>query len=210
MKAYDKQFLENISPNEVLEILKNGNKRFVENKSIERNLLAQAHTTAIEGQFPIATFLSCIDARTSIEHIFDLGIGDAFNVKIAGNIINEDILGSLEYACKVAGSKIIVVKGHTKCGAVSSACKGVELGNITGLLQKIKTPIKNIENKGFSLKKDGEKFNDLVSKENVIKSVNDIRKGSSILKEMEKNKEIKIIGAFHFLKSGVVEFFEVN
>ena len=209
MNAYNQEFQEKISPSEALAILIDGNKRFVENKSLERDLLAQAHSTANDGQFPIAAFLSCIDARTPIEHIFDLGIGDAFNIKVAGNIINNDILGSLEYACKVAGSKIIVVKGHTKCGAVSSACKNVELGNITGLLQKINSPIETTENKGFSYKNDGKKFVDMVSKENVIKSVKEIRKGSSILQKMENDKEIKIIAAFHCLETGIVEFFEV-
>lgn len=209
MKAYSKEFQNNISPQEVLQILKDGNKRFVDNNSLERDLLQQAQTTAKEGQFPIVTFLSCIDSRTPIEHIFDLGIGDAFNVKVAGNIINNDILGSLEYACKVAGSKLIVVKGHSQCGAVNSACKKVELGNITGLLNKINISIKAIQNKGFSFKKDGGHFIDLVLKENVSNSIKNIREGSSILKEMETNNEINIIGAFHNIESGIIEFFEV-
>lgn len=190
MKAYTQEFQKNISPKEVLKILKEGNKRFVENNTIDRNLLDQVHQTANQGQFPIAIFLSCIDARTSITHIFNLGIGDAFSVKIAGNVVNQDVLGSLEYACKVAGSKLIVVKGHSMCGAVTAACQNKHFDNITPLVNKIKKSIEKIELKNFNYQNQKDDFVNSVAKENVLKSIEEIRKGSKILSDMEKNKEI--------------------
>lgn len=149
--------------------------------------------------------LSCIDSRVPAELVFDQGIGDIFSVRVAGNIINEDILGSMEYACKVAGSKIVVVMGHTKCGAVTSACQHVELGNITPLLNKIKPAVTIIEAKNGEM--NAEAIEE-VSVENVKISISRIREESSILAEMERNGEIEIVGAMYDVSSGEVEFFE--
>src|SRR5687768_9493688 len=140
MRTLTKAMQEKITPQEALEILKNGNKRFVQNLKINRNLLEQVNDTR-DGQWPFAVVLSCIDSRTSAELIFDQGLGDIFSVRIAGNIVNEDILGSMEFACKVAGSKFIVVLGHSKCGAIKGACDGVEMGNLTTLLSKIEPAV---------------------------------------------------------------------
>ncbi len=149
--------------------------------------------------------LSCIDSRVPAELVFDQGIGDVFSVRVAGNIINEDILGSMEYACKVAGSKIVVVMGHTKCGAVTSACKHIELGNITPLLNKIKPAVTLIEAKNGDM--NAEAIEE-VSVENVKISISRIREESPILAEMERNGEIEIVGAMYDVSSGNVEFFE--
>jgi carbonic anhydrase len=136
MKTLTKEMQTAITPAFALELLKDGNKRFVNNLKMNRNLLQQANETS-DGQHPFAVILSCIDSRTSAELIFDQGLGDVFSVRIAGNVVNEDILGSMEFGCKVAGAKIIVVLGHTKCGAIKGACDKVELGNLTGLISKI-------------------------------------------------------------------------
>src|ERR1041384_4207081 len=136
MRSHTKETQDSLTPELALEILKEGNERFVNNIKAHRNLLQQVNETST-GQFPFAAILSCIDSRTSAELIFDQGLGDIFSIRIAGNILNEDILGSMEYATKVAGSKIILVLGHTKCGAIAGACNHVELGNLTGLLKKI-------------------------------------------------------------------------
>ena len=137
MKTQTKSTQETITPEQALEILKRGNDRFAQNLKAQRDLQAQVIETS-RGQYPFAAILSCIDSRVPAELIFDQGIGDIFSVRIAGNIVNEDILGSIEYSCKVAGAKVIVVVGHTKCGAVTAACKDVKLGNIEKLLEKIK------------------------------------------------------------------------
>ena len=144
MKTLTKEMQTAITPLMALELLKDGNKRFVNNLKVNRNLLQQANETS-DGQHPFAIILSCIDSRTSAELIFDQGLGDVFSVRIAGNIINEDILGSMEFGCKVAGSKIIVVLGHTKCGAVKGACDHVEMGNLTALLSKIRPAVDDEE-----------------------------------------------------------------
>src|SRR3954464_12502759 len=140
MRTLTQELQEKITPQQALEILKEGNKRFVQNLKVHRNLLEQVNDTR-DGQWPLAVILSCIDSRTSAELIFDQGLGDIFSVRIAGNIINEDILGSMEFGCKVAGAKIIVVLGHTKCGAIKGACDHVEMGNLTVLLTKIRPAV---------------------------------------------------------------------
>ena len=153
MITQTKETQEVLSPKDALNLLVDGNKRFVQNLKAQRDLLSQVKQTST-GQFPFAVILGCIDSRTPMELIFDQGIGDIFSVRVAGNIINEDVLGSMEYSCKVAGSKVLVVMGHTKCGAVTAACKGVKLGNITPLLAKIQPAVDVI-----SATVDG-KFND--------------------------------------------------
>ena len=130
MKTFDKELQKNITPRSALQILKNGNDRFINNIREHKNLLEQVNETSV-GQYPFATILSCIDSRTSAELIFDQGLGDVFSIRIAGNVVNTDILGSMEFACKVAGSKLILVLGHTKCGAIKGACDHVEMGNLT-------------------------------------------------------------------------------
>ena len=207
MKTLTKELQESISPSKALEILKDGNKRFVSNLKINRNLLQQANETS-DGQHPFAVILSCIDSRTSAELIFDQGLGDVFSVRIAGNIINEDILGSMEFGCKVAGSKIIVVLGHTKCGAVKGACDHVEMGNLTALLTKIRAAVddevtvKENRNSGNSI------FVEKVSSINVKRTVKAIMERSPILKEMIESGQIGIVGGTHDISTGEVEFYE--
>ena len=140
MRTLTQELQENLTPSEAHRILVEGNKRFVQNVKAQRNLKSQVLETST-GQYPFAVILSCIDSRVPAELVFDQGIGDVFSARVAGNIINKDILGSMEYACKVAGSKIIVVMGHSKCGAVTAACQGVELGNVTTLLSKIRVAV---------------------------------------------------------------------
>jgi carbonic anhydrase len=190
-----------------IEILKEGNKRFMNNLKANRNLLEQANETS-DGQHPFAVILSCIDSRTSAELIFDQGLGDVFSVRIAGNIVNEDILGSMEFACKVAGSKIIVVLGHSKCGAVKGACDHVEMGNLTALLSKIQPAVfdekSEIENRSSS----NSEFVEKVASINVKRTVNAIMERSPILKEMIENGEIGIIGGMHNINNGEVTFYD--
>ena len=204
MNAQTKETQQSLSPKGAIDLLVDGNKRFIDNQKENRDLLMQVSQTS-SGQFPFAAVLSCIDSRVPVELVFDQGIGDLFSVRVAGNIINEDVLGSLEYSCKVAGSKVIVVLGHTACGAVNSACKGVELGNITPLLEKIKPAIANIKSKSS----DNYELNcDDVSDENVRVSISQIRSESPILAEMEQNGEIKIVGASYSVENGKVTFFD--
>jgi carbonic anhydrase len=190
-----------------LQILKEGNNRFVHNLKANRNLLEQAGYTA-EGQFPFATILSCIDSRTSAELIFDQGLGDIFSVRIAGNILNEDILGSMEFACKIAGSKIIVVLGHTKCGAVKGACDHVEMGNLTALLSKIQPAVFDEKTETENRNSGNSIFVEKVAIINVKRTVQGIIERSPILKEMISKGEIGIIGGIHDISSGTVTFFE--
>jgi carbonic anhydrase len=206
MRTLTKEMQSAITPSMALEILKEGNKRFVNNLKINRNLLQQANETS-DGQHPFAVILSCIDSRTSAELIFDQGLGDIFSVRIAGNIINEDILGSMEFACKVAGSKIIVVLGHTKCGAVKGACDHVEMGNLTALLTKIRPAVDDekitVENRNSS---NGE-FVENVATINVKRTVKSIMERSTILKDMIEKRQIGIIGGTHDISTGVVTFY---
>lgn len=201
MKTLTKEIQDSINPSKALELLKAGNERFVENNKFERDLNAQVSQTS-GGQYPFGVVLSCIDSRVPAELIFDQGIGDIFSVRVAGNVVNEDVLGSMEYSCKVAGSKIIVVMGHTKCGAVTSACKHVELGNITALLDKIQPAVAEIETGGEMNQEDIEKVAIL----NVQKSIERIRNESPILTEMENNNEISIVGAIYSVERGKVDF----
>jgi carbonic anhydrase len=204
METQTKETQENLTPKDAYRILKEGNKRFVHNVMAQRDFKAQVKETS-EGQYPFAIILSCIDSRVPAELVFDQGIGDIFSVRVAGNIVNEDVLGSMEYACKVAGSKIIVVMGHTKCGAVTAACNDIELGNITPLLQKIKPAVDSIRTKKGEM---NEKTIEEVSVKNVQLSVDRIRDESPILAEMESDGEIEIIGAKYSVITGEVEFFE--
>ena len=207
MRTHNKDTQSTMSPLRALEILKEGNQRFVNNLKYNRNLLQQVNETR-DGQWPFAIVLSCIDSRTSAELIFDQGLGDVFSVRIAGNVVNEDILGSMEFACKVAGSKFIVVLGHSKCGAVKGACDHVELGHLTGLLAKLRPAVdEEIETQGDRSSCNAE-FVENVARINVRRAVNDVMQRSFILHEMIENGEIGIIGAMYNVETGNVEFYE--
>jgi carbonic anhydrase len=207
MKTLTKEMQTSISPSMALDLLKEGNKRFVNNLKINRNLLQQANETS-DGQHPFAVILSCIDSRTSAELIFDQGLGDIFSVRIAGNIVNDDILGSMEFGCKVAGAKIIVVLGHTKCGAVKGACDNVELGNLTTLISKIKPAVENEKTTKENRNSGNADFVENVAALNVHLSVKNILLKSPIIAEMVKNDEITIVGGIHDITTGVVTFTE--
>ena len=202
MRTQTKEIQENLTPKCAHDILVQGNKRFAENLKAQRNLKDQVLATS-SGQFPFAVILSCIDSRVPAELVFDQGIGDIFSVRVAGNVVNEDVLGSMEYACKVAGSKILVVMGHTKCGAVTAACKNVKLGNVTALLEKINPAVNAIRKNDNEL--TDEQIEE-VSFENVNVAIDRIRKESPILAEMEENGEIEIVGASYDVNTGLVEF----
>lgn len=209
MKAHTSESQATITPSKALEILKEGNMRFVNNLKANRNLLKQANETR-DGQWPFAVILSCIDSRTSAELIFDQGLGDIFSIRIAGNIVNTDIIGSIEFACKVAGSKLIVVMGHTQCGAIKGACNHVEMGNLTELLSKIQPAIYQERTITDPEKRNAknEVFVENVTTLNVKRSVKTIIDRSYILEQMIENGEIAIIGAKHDLDTGIVEFYD--
>lgn len=207
MKTQSKEIQQNTTPRMALEILKDGNERFVRNYKANRNLLQQVNDTR-DGQWPFATVLSCIDSRTSAELIFDQGLGDIFSVRIAGNIVNTDILGSMEFACKIAGSKLIVVLGHTKCGAVKGACDHVEMGNLTELLSKLQPAVYAEKETLKDRNSKNAAFVENVAKINTKRSVRSIIERSFILEQMLENGEIGIVGANYDVESGIVEFYE--
>jgi carbonic anhydrase len=207
MRTHSKETQSHLTPQTALEILKEGNQRFVNNLKANRNLLQQVNETS-EGQFPFATILSCIDSRTSAELVFDQGLGDVFSVRIAGNILNQDILGSMEFATKVAGSKIVVVLGHTKCGAIKGACSNVELGNLTFLLKKIKPAIEKETGTSENRTGDNLAFVDKVAEINVKLTIDRIRNESPIIADLEKENKIDIVGGMYDVETGLVTFFE--
>ncbi|MFN7980200.1 MAG: carbonic anhydrase family protein [Vicinamibacterales bacterium] len=209
MKAHTFDSQATITPHRALEILKEGNERFVSNLRINRNLLQQANETR-DGQFPFATIVSCIDSRTSAELIFDQGLGDIFSVRIAGNVINTDIIGSLEFACHVAGSRLVVVLGHTSCGAIKGACDHVEIGNLTELLSKIQPAVyeENQTSNPALRNSKNTTFVENVADLNVRRSVRAIVNRSYILERLIEAGKVAIIGAKHDLPSGEVTFFD--
>lgn len=196
---------ESLTPDRAITLLKEGNARFVEKKVANHDYHQQINMTST-GQFPIAAVVSCIDSRVPAEVVFDLGIGDIFSARVAGNVVNTDILGSLEFACKVAGSKAIVVLGHTHCGAVKGACDDVQLGNLTHLLGKIKPAVNGVDNVQGERNSSNSDFVQKVSDKNVELTVENIRTDSPVLKEMEDNGELQIIGAMYDIKTGKVTF----
>ncbi|MDG1039218.1 MAG: carbonic anhydrase family protein [Polaribacter sp.] len=208
MKAHTKETQEKMTPQKALDTLKEGNQRFQNNIKTNRNLTEQVSDTS-SGQYPFATILSCIDSRVSSELIFDQGIGDIFSARVAGNFVNEDILGSMEFACKLAGTKAIVVLGHTACGAIKGACDDAKLGNLTGLLNKLKPAVNAvIEPKDASLRNSSNmNFVNEVSDKNVHMTIDNIRNQSPILKEMEDKGEITIVGAMYDITDGSVTFY---
>tara|TARA_Y100000385_G_scaffold81266_1_gene83077 strand:- start:389 stop:1018 length:630 start_codon:yes stop_codon:yes gene_type:complete len=209
MKAHTKETQLTMTPDQSLQSLKEGNRRFQENKKANRNLLEQVKDTSA-GQFPFATILSCIDSRVSSELIFDQGIGDIFSVRIAGNFVNSDILGSMEFACKLAGTSLIVVLGHTACGAVKGACDDAELGNLTGMLGKIKPAVEAVAeptDKAFRNSSNIEFVNN-VSAKNVDLTIAKILAESEVLAEMQKEGSLRIVGAMYNIANGEVVFYE--
>jgi carbonic anhydrase len=200
-----------LTPKQALEILREGNERFRANLKANRDLLAQRNETR-EGQWPFAAILSCIDSRTSAELIFDQGLGDIFSVRIAGNFLNEDILGSLEFACAIAGSKLVVVLGHSGCGAIKGACDGVEMGHLTALLGKIRPAVEAVaEPSDPGLRTSGNPdFVDAVARENVRRTVEAIESQSSVLRELRKTNQIDIVGATYDLDNGRVDFIDAR
>ncbi len=206
MKTLTKEMQAAITPSMALELLKEGNKRFMSNLKVNRNLLQQANETS-DGQHPFAIILSCIDSRTSAELIFDQGLGDIFSIRIAGNILNEDILGSMEFGCKLAGSRFIVVLGHTKCGAVRGACDHLEMGNLTPLLTKIRPAVEDELSTSENRNSSNPEFVEKVAYINVKRTVESIKQRSTILSEMINKGEIGIIGGMHDISSGEVVFY---
>ena len=209
MKAQTKESQNTMTPAKSLHHLKEGNARFQKNLKATRNLIEQVKDTG-EGQFPFATVLSCIDSRVSAELVFDQGVGDVFSIRIAGNFVNEDILGSMEFACKLAGTRLVVVLGHTACGAVKGACDDAKMGNLTGLLDKIKPAVSAVtfpEDKSLRNSSNSE-FVNKVSTKNVQLTIDRILKESDVLSKMHSQGEIQIVGAMYDVKTGAVTFSE--
>ncbi len=208
MKAHTKETQAAMTPASSLEALKDGNARFVNNSRIARDLNNQVTDTA-SGQYPFATVLHCIDSRVSAELLFDQGIGDLFSIRIAGNFVNEDILGSMEFACKLAGTKVLVVLGHTACGAVKGACDHARLGNLTALIHKIEPAVAAVKEPTGEADRTSKNidFVNAVAKKNVEMAIADIRDRSAVLNAMEENGEIMLVGGMYNIASGKVEFY---
>jgi carbonic anhydrase len=203
--ALSKGQRDKMTPDDIVAVMKKGNERFRVGKESPHNYLAQQKVSA-KGQYPAAVILSCIDSRAPAETIMDLGIGDVFNARVAGNIANDDILGSMEFACKLAGAKVVLVMGHTACGAIKGAIDNAQLGNLTGLLTKIRPAVEATQYSGERSSKNYS-FVDAVARKNVELAMADIRKRSAVLAELESAKTIKIVGSMYNLETGVVEFF---
>ena len=208
MKAHTKETQATMTPEKSLQFLKEGNERFQQNLKANRNLLQQVNDTR-NGQFPFATILSCIDSRVSAELVFDQGLGDIFSVRIAGNFVNEDILGSMEFACKLAGTKLVVVLGHTSCGAIKGACDHARLGNLTALINKIEPAVEAVKEPTDESKRNSQNidFVNNVAVKNVEMTIENIRKQSPVLAELEEYGDIKIVGGMYDISDGKVTFF---
>lgn len=207
MKAHSKETQATLTPIKAYQYLKEGNERFINNLTYNRNLLQQVNETS-EGQWPFAVILSCIDSRTSAELIFDQGLGDIFSIRVAGNIVNEDILGSMEFACNVAASKLLVVLGHSNCGAIKGACSHVELGNLTLLLNKIQPAVTSVEKEMPGTDPKNSDFVEAVAKANVHHSIEQILSRSPIVRGMLEEGRIGLIGGMYSVETGAVDFFE--
>jgi carbonic anhydrase len=203
--ALTKELRDKLTPDQIIELMKQGNERFRAGKMAPHDYVAQKRAT-VAGQYPAAVILSCIDSRAPAEIIFDVGIGDTFNARVAGNIATDDLLGSLEFACALAGAKVVLVMGHTGCGAIKGAIDGAQLGNLTGLLNKIKPAVNATHYEGERTSKNGE-FVDEVAKTNVRLTVGAIREHSDVLAGLEKDGKIKIVGSMYRLSGGSVDFF---
>lgn len=207
MKTLTKEMQAAITPQQAFDLLKKGNERFINNLKANRNLLQQVNETS-DGQHPFAVILSCIDSRTSAELLFDQGLGDIFSIRIAGNILNDDIIGSMEFACKLAGAKIIVVLGHTKCGAIKGACDHAKLGSLTTLLDKIKPAIECENTIKENRNSSNSEFVEKVSELNVKLTVDAITERSPILKDMIQNGSVSLVGGMYDVGSGLVTFYD--
>jgi carbonic anhydrase len=203
--ALTREQRDKLTPEEILAEMKRGNERFRKGEESKRDFLAEQKASA-KGQYPAAVILSCIDSRAPAEVIMDLGLGNAFNCRVAGNIANEDILGSMEFACKVAGAKVVLVMGHTACGAIKGAIDNVELGNLTALLAKIRPAVKATEFNGERSSKNAA-FVDAVARNNVELTMAQILEKSPILGELQSKRAIKVAGAMYDLETAKVEFF---
>lgn len=206
MKTHTKDTQATTTPQTALQFLREGNYRFVNNLKAHRDLLQQVNETR-DGQFPIAAVLSCIDSRTSAELIFDQGLGDIFSIRLAGNVVSEAVLGSMEFACKLAGSKLLVVLGHTKCGAIKGACEGVQLGNLTTLLNLIQPSVYLERAAGGGASSDPE-FVHNVTHTHVRRSVESVVERSTVLRELIEDGQVGLIGAVYDVETGAVEFLE--
>lgn len=204
MKTLTRQMQEALTPDNALELLKAGNMRFVSNLKMNRNLLQQVNETR-DGQYPFAAILSCIDSRAPAELIFDQGLGDIFSIRIAGNFINDDILGSMEFACQIAGSKLVVVLGHTHCGAIKGVCDGIQLGNMTQMLAKIKPAVEQVTDESVR-NSSNFSFVNKVAHQNIKMSLNQIPERSPVLRKLMEEGKIKIIGAIYDIETGEVKF----
>lgn len=207
MRTHNKESQSSMTPERSLEFLRDGNRRFVNNLKAHRNLLEQVNDTR-EGQWPFATILSCIDSRTSAELVFDQGLGDVFSIRIAGNVLNDEILGSMEFACKVAGSKLLVVLGHSKCGAIKGACDNVQLGNLSTLINRIQPSVyfeRTVRDQRTSANPD---FVEKVARIQVYRSVEGIIERSMVLREMIEAREIGLVGGMYDVTSGEVTFYD--
>ena len=207
MRPQTKETQKVITAEQALELLKEGNKRFVKNLKAKRDLIASVNETR-DGQYPFAVILSCIDSRVPVEMVLDQGLGDVFSIRIAGNFINEDILGSMEFACKAAGSKLIVVMGHSSCGAIKSACDHVELGNLTGLLNKIQPAIDAVDEDGEKSSSNAN-FVQKVAEKNIEIAIQQLKEKSPVLKEMLEDGKIGLVGAMYSVETGAVTFGEL-
>lgn len=203
---HPRELQEKVSPATALELLRRGNERFKASRREVRELRDEVETTS-RGQWPFAVVLGCMDSRAAPELLFDLGIGDAFSLRVAGNIVNEDILGSLEFACKVAGAKLVVVLGHSRCGAIQGACEGVELGHLTALVQKVAPAVDEVVSSSNSVpQRSDPEFVDRVAAQNVDCTLSEIREQSPILADLEKVGAIGLIGAMYDVETGNVDF----
>jgi carbonic anhydrase len=207
MKAHTKQTQEAMSPDAALQALKDGNNRFITSTQVSRDLMQQVAETST-GQYPFATVLHCIDSRVSAELVFYQGIGDLFSIRIAGNFVNEDILGSMEFATKLAGTKVVVILGHTACGAVKGACDHAKLGNLTGMLEKIAPAVSQVKDPADASLRTSSNidFVNRVAVKNVHMAIDNLRAMSPVLKEMEAAGEIKVVGAMYHIENGQVVF----
>jgi len=206
MRTQTKDIQTSLTPERAFQILKDGNQRFISNLRYNRNLLQQVNETS-DGQHPFAIVLSCIDSRTSAELIFDQGLGDIFSARVAGNVLNEDVLGSMEFACQVAGAKLIVVLGHTRCGAVKGACSDVQMGHLTGLLNKISPAVYVVEHAGKA-PAGSEQFIEAVAVENTRQQMRAILERSPIIEHLFDKGHVGIVGGMYSVETGEVEFFD--
>lgn len=207
MRTLTRALRDALTPPEAIDVLRKGNERFVNNLKANRNLLQQVNETS-DGQHPMAIVLSCIDSRTSAELIFDQGLGDIFSCRVAGNVLNEDILGSMEFACKAAGAKVVVVLGHSRCGAIKGACDGVRMGNLTALLEKIEPAIANESATIGDRTSANAEFVERVAELNVIHVKQQIVERSEVLASMIETGEIALIGGMYDVENGAVEFYD--